>query len=285
MDVTSSPAARYPRSIMKLGLIGCGKMGKAFLRGALTAKVVEPDSTFVCCRTPGTADDLIRDFNISETQSILELIDKTNVILIAVKPKDMSEVLRALSMGGAERHLLISVAAGIPIHTILEQTSPGTRVARVMPNTPVMIGKGASAYCMSGNATPADEKAVAALLNATGLALKVDESLINSVIGISGSGPAYMFMILEAMSDAGVLCGLPRDTSLKLAAHTMLGAASMVIETGIHPAILREQVTSPGGTTIAGLAKMEELSVRHAMIEAASAATRKAVEMDKSYSS
>lgn len=284
MSVTSKAGSGYPQRIMKLGLIGCGKMGKAFLRGALAADVVEPDSTFVCCRTPGTADDLIRDFNIGETQSILELIDKVNIILIAVKPKDMSDVLRTLSMGGAGRHLLISVAAGIPLKTIMEQTSPGVRVARVMPNTPVMIGKGASAYCLSPNTTPADEKAVASLLNATGLALKVDESLINSVIGVSGSGPAYMFTILEAMSDAGVLCGLPRDTAIKLAAQTMFGAAAMVLETGLHPSLLRDQVTSPGGTTIVGLAKMEEHAVRHAMIEAVTAAAKRASDMDKTYS-
>ncbi len=270
---------------MKLGLIGCGKMGKAFLRGALNAGVISPQTTVVCCRTPGTADDLKSEYNIREVQSILELIDQTNAILIAVKPKDMPSVLKTLSMGGAANHLLISVAAGMSLDTLRNLSGEHARIVRVMPNTPSMIGKGACAYCLTSNITPAEEKAVTALLNATGLALKTEESLMDAVTGVSGSGPAYMFTILESMADAGVLCGLSREISIKLAAQTMLGAAAMVLETGIHPSILRDQVASPGGTTIAGLAAMEQCGVRHGMIEAVCASARRSLEMAEASSS
>lgn len=264
---------------MKLGLIGAGKMGKSFLKGALDAGIASPQATFVYSRTPGSANDLLNHYNITEVQSLLELIDKTNTILIAVKPKDMPEVLRTLTMGGAENHLIISVAAGMTINTIRSLSHPHARIARVMPNTPVMIGKGACAYCLSDNTSPSDEKLVAGLLGALGIALKVDESLMDAASGLSGSGPAYMFTILEAMSDAGVLNGLPRETALKLAAQTMLGAASMILETGIHPAQLREQVTSPGGTTITGIAQMEKHKIRHGMIEAVNASAHKAAQI------
>lgn len=267
---------------MKLGLIGAGKMGKAFLRGALNAGVASPQATYVYTRTPGVASDILNEYNLPETLSVLELIDKTNTLLIAVKPKDLPGVLRSLTMGGAENHLIISVVAGVEIETIRKLTHPNARVVRVMPNTPAMIGKGACAYCLSNNITPSDEKLVSGLLNATGIALKVEESLMDAVTGVSGSGPAYMLTIMEAMSDAGVLCGLPRDESIKLAAQTMLGAASMVLETGIHPSILRDQVTSPAGTTIAGIAAMEKHGVRHAMIEAVKASASRSAEIGKS---
>lgn len=261
---------------MKLGLIGCGKMGKAFLRGALDSGVIASESTFVCSRRLGAAADLTREYGVRETQSILELMDKCNTILVAVKPHDAPAVLRTLTMGGGEYHLIISVVAGLTIRVLRELTHPRARVVRVMPNTPAMVGKGASGYCLSDNITPAEEKAVQGLMLATGYAVKVEESLMNAVTGVSGSGPAYMMTILESMADAGVLLGLSREVSIKLAAQTMYGAAAMVLETGMHPAVLRDQVTSPGGTTIQGLAKLEKYGVRHAMMEAVKASAAKA---------
>lgn len=260
---------------MNLGLIGCGKMGKAFLRGALESGILTPQSTYICSRSPHSADDLKAQFGIQEVRSILELIDHVKVILIAVKPKDLPEVLRTLSMGGLQNHLIISLVAGITMDQIKTMTYDHARIARVMPNTPTMIGIGAAGFCLSDNTTPTDSHFVYTLVNAVGLAYAIPESLMDIVTGISGSGPAYMFTIIEAMADAGVLHGLPRDQAIKLAAQTMKGAAAMVLETNIHPAVLRDQVTSPGGTTIAALATLEKNKLRSTMIEGVTAATLK----------
>lgn len=251
-------------------------MGKAFLRGALNAGVISPDHTFIYDVHPQATADLKVDFNLQETLSVFELIAKTNVVLIAVKPKDLPDVLRIIHRGGGENHLIISVAAGITLRNILDLTGNYARIARIMPNTPCMLGVGASAYCVSPNATPADSAFVHKLAEASGLALPVEESLMDAVTGLSGSGPAYMFTMIEALADAGVLHGLPRDHAVKLAAQTMLGAATMVLRTGMHPGVLRDQVTSPGGTTIAGLAELERNGLRSALIQAVDAAVHRA---------
>ena len=270
---------------MKLGLIGCGKMGKAFLRGALQTGVVEADAVQICTRREGAAQDLYREYGIKETQSLLDLVTKCNTLLVAVKPHDGPEVLRSLALWGASNHLIISVIAGKTLAELESLTHPGARLVRVMPNTPVMLGKGASAYCLSASCTPADEKMVKVLLEGTGMAVEVEEALMDGVTGLSGSGPAYMFTCLEALSDAGVREGLSRELSIKLAAQTMLGAASMVLETGIHPSLLREQVTSPGGTTIEGLAQLERCGVRYGLMEAVRASAAKARQMGKNQAS
>jgi pyrroline-5-carboxylate reductase len=171
--------------------------------------------------------------------------------------------------------LVISIVAGLDSQALETAAGPDVRVVRVMPNTPALVGQGAAAYSLGNRATEGDAVLVEKILRGVGLAVRVKESLLDAVTGLSGSGPAYVFTVIEALADGGVLMGLPRDLALKLAAQTVAGAAAMVRDTGEHPAVLRDQVTSPGGTTIAGLEELESGGLRSALISAVRAATER----------
>ena len=170
---------------------------------------------------------------------------------------------------------MISIAAGVPLARIETHLPPGSRVIRVMPNTPALVGASASAYALGKDAQPGDGVLEQKLLSAVGVAYQVKESLLDAVTGLSGSGPAYVFMIIEALSDGGVAAGLPRDIATKLAAQTLLGSAKLLLETGLHPGALKDMVTSPGGTTIEGLHELEKAGLNAALISAVRAATEK----------
>jgi pyrroline-5-carboxylate reductase len=178
-----------------------------------------------------------------------------------------------------ERHLVISVAAGISLAQLAEGLGPLPRLVRVMPNTPCLVGQGASGYCMGANTSLADQRLVEQLLSAVGIAVPVEEKLLDAVTGLSGSGPAFGYLMIEALSDGGVLAGLPRDIALQLAAQTLKGAAEMVLATGEHPGRLKDQVTSPGGTTIVGLQALEAGGLRSALINAVAAAVKRSKEL------
>jgi pyrroline-5-carboxylate reductase len=179
------------------------------------------------------------------------------------------------------KHLIISIAAGITLQALAEGLGATVRLVRVMPNTPCLVGASATGYSPGTTATPEDVEVVGKLFGAVGKAFRVSEPLLDAVTGLSGSGPAYVYTLIEAMADGGVRCGLPRDVSLALAAQTVLGAAKMILETGQHPAILKDAVTSPGGTTIAGLQVLERAAFRAAAIDAVEAAAKRAQELGK----
>jgi pyrroline-5-carboxylate reductase len=181
---------------------------------------------------------------------------------------------------GAPR-LVISIAAGVTLAALEGAVSENFRIIRAMPNTPALVGHGAAGYCLGTRATPADAATAQALLGAVGLAIQVPERLMDAVTGLSGSGPAYIYLVIEALADGGVRAGIPRVDALRLAAQTVLGSAAMVLETGEHPAVLKDMVTSPGGTTIAGLATLERHGVRSALIEAVTVAAERAAELGK----
>ena len=205
-----------------------------------------------------------------------------DVILLCTKPHDVADSLREISIAGhATPMLAISIAAGITLDALETAASANIRIIRAMPNTPALVGKGAAAYCLGSRATHQDGDCARSLLGAVGLAVEVPERLMDAVTGLSGSGPAYVYLVIEALADGGVRTGLPRADALKLAAQTVLGAAAMVLETGIHPAVLKDMVTSPGGTTIAGLAELERQGLRSALIDAVEVATRRAAELGK----
>ncbi|HKI69167.1 MAG TPA: pyrroline-5-carboxylate reductase, partial [Verrucomicrobiae bacterium] len=204
-----------------------------------------------------------------------DVLKSANVIFLAVKPDQVAAVLAELHDNFTKQHLLISIAAGVPITKLEGGLGAGARVIRVMPNTPALVGESASAFALGKSATAADAKLAQKLLSAVGVAFQVKEPLLDAVTGLSGSGPAYVYQFIEALSDGGVAAGLPRDVATKLAAQTVLGAARMVLETGQHPGALKDMVTSPGGTTIEGLHELEKGKLRGVVMSAVRAATEK----------
>lgn len=210
------------------------------------------------------------------------LAAESDVIVLAVKPGQVPAALAELApYVRVDRHLLVSIAAGVPTAAVERGIAAPVRVVRVMPNTPCLVGAGASAYCLGRHATEADGEVVAALFGAVGRVVAVEERLMDAVTGLSGSGPAYVFLLLDAFIEAGVRVGLPREAARVLAAQTVLGSAKMLLETGEHPAVLRDMVTTPGGTTAAGLFALENGRVRAAIMEAVAAAAGRAGELSR----
>lgn len=212
---------------------------------------------------------------IRTTASNLEILQFARVLVLAVKPDQVSGVLAEVRRAFTAEHLLISIAAGVPTARLEAALPPGARVVRVMPNTPALVGASASAFAPGRHATPEDAQLCQNLFATVGLSLPVKESLLDAVTGLSGSGPAYAFVLIEALSDGGVAAGLPRDIATQLAAQTLLGSAKLLLETGLHPGVLKDMVTSPGGTTIEGLHELEKAGVRGALINAVRAAAEK----------
>lgn len=257
----------------KIGFIGGGKMGEALCRGIINAKLSTTDNIMISDVDAERCKLLNKEIGIKTTQDNKEVVAFAEVVILAVKPQMMNEVLSSLKDEITWRHLVVSIAAGIPIRFIESRLPDGVRIIRVMPNTPCLIGASATAFALGNNATDADGQLVFHLFKAVGKVFRLDEKHLDAVTGLSGSGPAYVYMVIEALSDGGVRMGLPRDVATVLAAQTVLGAARMVLETGQHPAQLKDAVTSPGGTTIEGISKLEEGGLRSAMINAIEAAT------------
>jgi len=268
---------------MKLGVIGCGKMGTALVEGAIKAGAVAPGDVLGCDPHASAREAFSKATGGSTAANAAEVAAHCDTILLATKPNDIAAALREVAKGAdGQPRLVLSIAAGVTL-TALEDDSPASfRVIRVMPNTPALVGKGAAAFCRGTHATNGDAEVARALLGSVGLAVEVPERLMDVVTGLSGSGPAYVYLMIEALADGGVKNGLGRADAIKLAAQTVLGAAAMVLETGLHPAVLKDMVTSPGGTTIAGLAELERHGVRAGLIDAVTTATRRATELGQS---
>lgn len=263
---------------MKIGFIGCGKMGGALVRGILRADLCRPEEIAVTDIVPAALEKLAGETGVGVMENGVAVSEASDVVVVCVKPGDVEKALR--DAGAALKgRLVISIAAGVRIGALVAAAHPGARVVRVMPNTPALVGKGVAAYALGATATADDARVVATLFDAVGRAVPVDEALMDAVTGLSGSGPAFVYAVIEAMADAGVLAGLPRDTALVLAARTVAGAAEMVMQTGQHPAALRDQVTSPGGTTIAGMEALEACGVRIGIMAAVKAAVQRSKEL------
>jgi pyrroline-5-carboxylate reductase len=262
---------------MQFGFIGSGKMASALAEGILRAGVASAADIVLTDKFPTSAEDLARRTGARALPSNAEVAANAGTLILCVKPGDVPEALReAGDLGGK---LLISIAAGVRLRRLREWAAGAPRLIRVMPNTPALIGQGAAAYAAGEGATAEDLAIAARIFGAIGVAVPVKEELLDAVTGLSGSGPAFVYTIIEALADGGVLMGLPRDIALRLGAQTVLGAAAMVLQTGIHPAQLRDQVTSPGGTTIAGLEALEDAGLRAALIAAVRAATERSGEL------
>ncbi len=236
---------------MNLGVIGCGKMGKALLGGILGAGICEPGEVLVYDTHAPSAEALADEFGVTVARSNEAVVAGSDTVLLCTKPQGFAGMLSEL--GEHRDRLLISIAAGVRIATIESLTDQRHRVVRVMPNTPALVGQGASAYALGVSATDADAAVTEALLGAVGYVARVEEDQIDAVTAVSGSGPAYFFLMLEALIAEGIAQGLSPEVSRDLAVHTAAGAAALVLGTGESPATLRENVTSPNGTTFAAL--------------------------------
>lgn len=272
----------------RFGFIGAGRMATALAKGFVERGLAMPSQLIASDPSSAAAEQFARVTGGRLAPDNLQVAAQADCLFLAVKPQQMPDVLAQLAGHVSQRHLIVSIAAGVPLATIsraLSDRSPGDkgpRLVRVMPNTPCLIGQGASAYCL-GDGTHADDgQLVGRLLEAVGLALEVDEKLLDAVTGLSGSGPAFVYLIIEALSDGGVRMGLARDVALALAAQTVRGAAELVLSSGQHPAVLKDQVASPGGTTIAGLQVLEAGAVRGTLMAAVEAAARRSAELGRS---
>ncbi len=265
---------------MKTGFIGLGKMGSALLLGMLRSGAVEPENVWVCDRHPENIRAVQSQFpGVHEAATEAAVAGNVDVLVLAVKPKGIRPLLGRLHEALSYWPLTISIAAAVKLAD-MEALAPSARIIRTMPNTPCMVQSGVIAYSPGEKATPQDEETVRALFFGCGVTLKVAEADMNAVSAISGCGPAYMYTALDALADAGVAMGLTRTAALQLAAATMAGSAQMLMATGQHPMALRDAVTSPGGTTIAGMNALDECGFRHAWISAVKAAVVRAKEME-----
>ncbi len=260
---------------LTVGFLGAGKMATALARGLIRANLVITQQVIASDPSPQARSLFSKETGAETTGANREVLGFAKVLVLAVKPDLVGPVLAEIREQFSGDHLLISIAAGVPLAKLEAGLGAGARLIRVMPNTPALVGLSATAYAPGKAATPADSELAQRLFSAVGLAFQVKEALLDAVTGLSGSGPAYVYLAIEALSDGGVAAGLPRDIATKLAAQTVLGSAKMVLETGLHPGALKDMVTSPGGTTIEGLHELEKNHFRAALIGAVRAAAEK----------
>jgi pyrroline-5-carboxylate reductase len=267
----------------RLGVIGAGVMGRTLLRGLFDAGLVSPAQAWASAHSQQSCDEVFAELGVPCLRDAVqepgpgyeEALADTDVVLICVKPKQAPEVVDALLRGRVQRDtLLISILAGVTtarLEQLLDLPNPWVRA---MPNTPCVVGAGMTVVAPGTHATDAHLQLAQRVFSSVGRSRIVDESYCNAVTALSGSGPAYMYLMMEAMSDAGVRVGLPRDLALQLVAQTMLGSARMVLETGRHPASLRDDVTTPAGCTIGGVLMLEDGKIRSVLARAVEEATR-----------
>ena len=264
-------------TLLKIGFLGAGKMATALAKGFVRAELATPRELMASDPADAARKNFANETDAKVTASNADVAKFADVLILATKPDQVAGALSEVhdSLKSKKNYLIVSIAAGVTISKLENALPAGSRVVRVMPNTPALIGESASAFAVGKNVTATDVELAKKLLSAVGMVFQVKESLLDAVTGLSGSGPAYVFQFIEALSDGGVASGLPRDIATQLAAQTVLGAARMVLETGHHPGALKDQVTSPGGTTIEGLHELEKGQLRATVMSAVRAATEK----------
>jgi pyrroline-5-carboxylate reductase len=267
---------------LTIGFLGAGKMATALAKGFIRAGLASAKQVLASDPSDRACADFSKETDSRTTASNIEVVDFAQVVFLSVKPDQVSGVLVEIRDHFTDKHVLISIAAGVPLAKLEGGLSPGSRVIRVMPNTPALVGASASAFALGKCARAGDGALAHRMFSSVGLAFQLKESLLDAVTGLSGSGPAYVYLVIEALSDGGVAAGLPRDVATKLAAQTVLGSARMVLETGCHPGALKDMVTSPGGTTIEGLHELEKGKLRGTLMSAVRAAAEKAKKLGQS---
>lgn len=264
----------------RVGFIGAGKMATALASGMVNQGYAA-DLIRATDPVPTAREAFQKATGSQVCETIADLSDWAEVFILAVKPHQTADVLKEVSRFWDSSNLLISIAAGIHLSQLAVNLPDAAKIVRVMPNTPAMVGASASAFACNEHVTQDEQSYSTELLSAVGIAECVPESLLDAVTGLSGSGPAYVYQMIEALSDGAVSVGLPRAMATRFAAQTLFGAAKMVLETGIHPGELKDMVTSPGGTTIEGLHALENGGLRGTLMNAVRAAANKSKEMGK----
>lgn len=251
--------------MFKLGFIGLGNMGKAMLSGALKNKYVK--NTEVIFRKNRNPEEIVEKYKVTSGKDNIEIAEKSKIIVLAVKPNIYAEIIEEIKDSVSENTIIMNITPSFSIKEIQNLFGKNIKVARAMPNTPAMVNAGITGLCFSDNMTDSDKEDIINFTNSFGETVIIKEDLMGGLSAISGSGPAYIYMLIEAMADAGVKEGISRKDSYKLAAKTVEGAAKMVLETGIHPGELKDNVCSPGGTTIAGVIELENNGFRSSIIK------------------
>lgn len=263
---------------MTIGFIGAGRMAQAMSRGFISKGVVKPHKIMASDTVPQMLD-CIKEQGVRISRSNLEIVENSDLIIIAVKPHVVSPILQEVSSKVTREKLFLSIAAGVTLETLEKNLPSQTRVIRAMPNTPALVQMGATVIAPGSSVLQGDRELIQGLFRTIGICEVGTEEQLDAVTGLSGSGPAYGFLAIESLADGGVKMGLPRDLAQKLAAQTLLGAAKMVLESGKHPGQLKDEVCSPGGTTIAAIHKLEETGFRSSLITAVETATNRAKEL------
>ncbi|MBE5908100.1 MAG: pyrroline-5-carboxylate reductase [Lachnospiraceae bacterium] len=270
----------------KVGFIGCGNMGSAMIGGILKNGLAGKNEIIASCKSEGTKERITKELGITVTLDSTEVAQKADVVFLAIKPYQFDVVLPQINGKLEADQIVISVAAGKTLSMIetalMSIDAAGKlKVVRAMPNTPALVGEAMTAITPNANLNEEDIAKVKALFESFGQVEVVPESMMNAVIGVSGSSPAFIYMLIEAMADAAVVEGMPREQAYKFAAQSVLGSAKMVLETGMHPGALKDAVCSPGGTTIAGVEALEQCGFRGTVMEGIRATVAKAEEMSK----
>ncbi len=262
-----------------LGFIGCGNMAQAMLRGILAKNLYQKDEIIVSRRSEDALKKIESELQIKTTTNNCEVAEQSDVLVLAIKPYQFEEVIPEIRDCIKEDALILSIAAGQTIEKIESAFGKKIHLVRTMPNTPALVLEGATGMCFNANVSEDEKKLALALFESFGVVAVVDEKMMDTVIGVSGSSPAYVFLFIEAMADAAVADGMPRDQAYRLAAQSVLGSAKMVLETGKHPGELKDMVCSPGGTTIEAVRVLEQKGLRSAVMEGQMACVKKAKEL------
>ena len=265
----------------RVGFIGGGNMGEALIRGLVGANLVKPTLITATDVRADRCAQLAQQFGVTAHADNARCVRDSDVIILAVKPQIMNDVLRDIAAAVEARHLLISIAAGVTTASIRAGLGKDARIIRVMPNTPALVLQGAAAIAKGKGLERDDLTTAQEIFGAVGRAVVLDEELMDAVTGLSGSGPAYVAIVIESLADGGVKMGLDRATAMTLATQTVLGAAQLLLETGLHPGALKDMVASPGGTTIAGISALEEGGIRTTFIRAVERATQRSRELGR----
>ncbi len=267
----------------KIAVVGAGHMGRALIGGMVRAKLTAAKNITASRRNEDALGELRRQWGIHAVADNRKAVKGTDIVILAVKPQMASKVLAEIAPDVSRSQLIISVMAGIKTQTIVSKLKKPVAVVRAMPNTPCLVDAGATAIAAGQHAGEKDLAAAEAVFASVGKVVTLPETALDAVTGVSGSGPVYVYMIIEAMIDGAVKMGIPRDVATKLAAQTVFGAAKLVLETGKHPALLKDEVTTPGGTAINAIHVLEAKGLRSVLIDAIVAATLRSQELSRLY--